>query len=271
MPCPQAGPCDPYILDSELCCLDDDGSLTNPCIGGTPVDPVVLDRVLMAATEVAWGLTGRQYGTCDVTVRPCFKKTSEFDFTSYPAGFIAWPYMDNGLWFNFWPCQDGCSCHSLCEVRLPSPICEILEVKIDGIALPTTAYRIKNNTTLIRADGECWPRCNDFSKLDTEEGTWSVELTYGRTVPEILKIGTADLACELLKACLGMECGISRKASRVVRQGVSMEFGRSEDYLEKGLTGIDSLDFAISVLNPHRVTRKVAVWSPDVENWHKIT
>lgn len=270
MPCPQTGPCEPYITDDALCCLDDDGSLANPCINGEPVDPTLLDNTLMAATEVAWGLTGRQYGTCDVTVRPCFKKTHEFDFSLVPFGFMAWPYLSGGQWYNWIPCQDGCSCHSLCEVRLPNPICEILEVKVDGVVLPTTAYVIKNSTSLIRADGECWPTCNDLTLSDDEEGTWSVSLTYGRTVPEILKIGTADLACELLKACLGMECGLSRKVSRLVRQGVSMEFGKAEDYLEKGLTGVDTLDFAISVLNPHRVTRKVAIYSPDVENWNRV-
>lgn len=270
MPCPNGVPCDPYVTDDALCCLDDDGSLTNPCIAGQPIDPTLLDNVLMAATEVAWGLTGRQYGTCDVVVRPCFQRVSEFDFSIFPPGFIAWPYMSDGSWFNFWPCADGCSCHSLCEVRLPSPICGILEVRVDGVVLPASAYTVKNNGSLIRTDGECWPRCNDLAKPNTAEGTWSVSLTYGRTVPEILKIGTADFACELLKSCLGMECGLSRKVSRLVRQGVSMDFGKAEDFLQKGLTGVDTLDFAISVLNPHRVTRKVAVYSPDVENWNTI-
>lgn len=269
MPCPQNGPCTPFITSADLCCLEG-GALPDPCIGGTPVPAPLLTSVLQAASEVAWTLTGRQFGTCDVVVRPCFARKGEFSFLSWTPGFIAWPYLQSGEWFNYWPCSDGCSCHSYCEVLLPNPVCAVTQVRVDGVVLASSEYVIKNNRTLVRVGDECWPRCNDLTLPATAVGTWDVAVTYGRLVPEIVQVGTAELACQLLKACLKQPCDLPQKVRNVARQGTTLSFDSVQDFLEKGKTGIYSLDLAITSYNPNGLARRAGVWSPDVENWSVV-
>lgn len=64
MAAPTAGPCGPWITrsDVQLCCnLSED------------VNVDLLDRAIDFATNILWGLSGRQYpGVCSRTVRPCF-------------------------------------------------------------------------------------------------------------------------------------------------------------------------------------------------------
>lgn len=266
MPCPVNGPCSSYITEADLCCLDA-GSLADPCISGDPVPSALLTSTLMAASEVAWGLTGRQFGICEVTVRPCYMSTADMD-PLWTPGFISWPYMSNGLWYNF-RCNESCDCHNFCEVLLPNPICSVSEVKIDGVILAESAYVVKNNRNLVRIDGECWPECNS-PEPDTEEGTWTVTLEYGREVPGIVKVGTADLACQLLKACLNKPCDLPQRVQNVARNGISMSFSNVDEFLKNGRTGIVSLDYAIATYNPHGVTQRPTVWSPDVHNWDVI-
>jgi len=65
-------------------------------------------------------------------------------------------------------CPTGdCSCSRLCEAILPGPVGGIVEVLLDGVALPPTAYRVDNGNRLVRTDGDCWPACQDMAAPPT--------------------------------------------------------------------------------------------------------
>jgi len=258
--------------------LSPSGTLPDPCLfDGVPVPQEIIDRAKLASSQLLWALTGRQFGMCQVTIRPCRPCGNEcclpdFDFYSLDGfGYGGYPYYPfhqaDGTWINLsCNCQDSCSCTNLCEVQLPYPVCAVDEVRVDGDVIPAEWYKVANFERLIvtpAASGFCWPECNDLSKADTEIGTWSVTLTYGRPVPELVLLGASEMACEIIKSCIGAACKLPQRISSVTRQGVSVSFLDSMEFLDKGLTGLYYVDLAARTYNPNRLARKPAVYSPD--------
>lgn len=282
MACPQNGPCLPFATEADLCCLaPTGGAFPDPCLtGGQPVPQTTIDNALQAASELLWAATGRRYGVCEVTIRPCRKDcnpcpgTDFFDVNNFGYGFnfpFA-PYLIDGIWFNLPPCNcpGSCGCTPLQEINLPYPVCNVSEVKIDGVALPVASYRVDEFRKLVRLDGEPWPTCQNLELADTEVGTFSITLTYGRPVPALLIQATAALACEFIKACVGAPCQLPQRISTLSRQGVTVGFIDPQEFWRDKRTGIYLVDLAVDTLNPHRLTRRPTIYSPDMgSNWRR--
>lgn len=275
MSCPTSdGPCAVWTLDLSGC-LSPSGSLPDPCVlDGQPVDPVIIASAKLAASQLLWSLTGRQFSTCSVVIRPCRKKCD--DQCCYPlnfdTGFPWYPVLqENGLWTNIsCNCQNECSCTRLSEVNLPDPVCSITEVLIDGAVVNPTTYRVDNFRKLVRLGSDVWPRCNDLTKEDTELGTWSVALTYGRQPPELALLAAAEMACEIIKHASGQTCKLPQRVSSVTRQGISVSFLDDMQFLDKGLTGLYFVDLAARTFNPCRLSRRPTVYSPDAANQWRV-
>lgn len=211
------------------------------------------------ATEVLWARTKRQYGLCTLTLRPCRKDcfpawpwipaTGWFDVSGMSWPFPA-PALVGGQWFNIacGSCSSGCSCSRLSEVKLPYPVSSIVEVKVDGQLLPSSAYRVDDFHLLVRLDGGEWPRCNDLNLDDDQEGTWSVTAQYGMDVPELGKLAAGELATEIVKRCVGAnDCLLPASTVRQVsRQGVTKVFFDAGD----GRIGLRFSDMFIETVNP---------------------
>lgn len=287
MACPGVGPCEVYQISLD-CCLTPSGTLPDPCLlDGVPVDQAVIDNAKLVASQVLWAITGRQFGLCTATIRPCrpcdneccLPSFTEYAFDGY--GYGTYPYYPfhqaDGTWVNLsCNCVDNCSCKNICEVRLPYPVCTVDEVKVDGVVLPGSFYKVLDFERLVLSSSAtgitCWPNCNDLTKPDTEVGTWSVTVTYGRPVPELVLLGAAEMACEIIKNCAGKPCRLPQRISSVTRQGVSVSFLDSMDFLDKGLTGLYFVDLAARTYNPRRLARRPAVYSPDVKGkWNLET
>jgi hypothetical protein len=146
---------------------------------------------------------------------------------------------------------------------LPAPVNEIIEVKVDGAPLVTGAYRVDDNRMLVRVDGESWPHCNDLTKADTEVGTWSVTFTVGQPVPEGGKWAVGELACQLIRAKNGEDCRLPRTVSRLVRQGVTIEFPDMIDLFKNGLTGLYLVDLFVKSVNPAGLVQRSRTYSVD--------
>lgn len=275
IPCPGEGPCSVWDLDLS-CCLTPSGSIPDPCLlDGQPVDPVIIENAKLAASQLLWSITGRQFSCCTLTVRPCRKKCVEAccipGITN--SGYPWYPvHQADGTWTNIsCSCQDECSCVSLCEVLLPDPICSINEVKIDGVVVDPTTYRVDDFRKLVRLGTDCWPTCQDLTKPDTEVGTWSVNLTYGREIPALVRMAAEEMACELIKGCAGGPCRLPQRVSSVTRQGISVSFLDDMQFLSQGLTGLYLVDLAARTYNPKRLARRPNVSSPDSVNQWRVT
>lgn len=280
MSSPGTGPCQPYISQLDLCCVVS-GAFPDPClVEGQPIAQTKIDGVMQAASELMWASTGRQFGLCTVKIRPCKPGCSPCDlpyfdnFGSFGWGDFPWiPSFQNGIWTNINPCdcQGTCGCSALCEVPLPYPVSCVNEVRVDGIVLDPTAYRVDDFRTLVRVDGECWPKCQDLALEDTEENTFSITVTYGKYVPYLVAQATAELACQLLKACVGAPCQLPQRVSSMTRQGVTVGFLDAMQFLDKGRTGIYIVDLAINTFNPRRLQKNASVYSIDNQPKWRIT
>lgn len=229
--------------------------------------PAVTALAVTGATEILYALSGRRFGVCEVTSRPC-----RYDcYEPFPDNWAPWeggyprPALVGGLWFNLacGSCARTCSCTALSEVLLPSPVYAITEVKVDGVVLATSAYRLDDNRRLVRVDGSPWPWCNDLSLADTEPGTWSITAQYGEPIPDLARLAMGEMACELVRAATGADCRLPAGIQQLARQGVTIDFPEVGELFTQGRTGLYLVDAFIATYNPAHLARRSRVYSVD--------
>lgn len=252
----QTAPCDWPIVDPTCC----------PSWAGA--DPALKARVTEVATEILWALSGRRFGVCPVTVRPC-RRPCERTLTPmfgpyYGAGSFT-PTLLDGAWINgCGQCTTDCSCGPMCEVVLPGPVDSVIEVKVDGVVVPAADYLVYDHHTLVRRDpSECWPYCQDLGEADTEAGTFSVTYGLGIPVPAAGLYAAELYACELLKACTDGPCRLPRRVTSITRQGVTWSLLDPMEFLDNGLTGLYEVDAWLKAVNPAGLSRGARVYSVD--------
>lgn len=251
------GPCSPWNARFPCEITTESAALT-----GTAVD---------FATDIVWALSGRQFGLCEVTLRPCKRTCTDYPWPlgarefSWPGTDWVSPALINGQWFNIicGSCSGDCSCSMISEVQLPGPVHDIVQVKVDGDIVPTGSYRLDNAMFLVRTDGGEWPWCNDLNLDDTEVSTWSITANYGREVPESGEWAVGELACELIKAMNGEDCRIPQNVQTLARQGVTISFPNINDNFQRGLTGLYLTDLFISAYNPNHLSNRSRTYNVD--------
>lgn len=240
---------------------------------GCPSDasPDVLDLAMQTASELLYALTARQFpGVCEGTVRPCANPGSPFGFnwTTWSYPWIA--LRVDGYWLNIGPCgcnmAADCSCSPYPRVDFGrNDILSITSVEIGGVNLNPGDYRLDSGQYLLRTDGGRWPCCQNLASDLGEDGTWGIELTYGKTPPEALQRAAAVLAAEFVKACTpGSDCRLPARTQTVTKQGVTIGFLDPFDFLNEGRTGLFEVDLAIQAFNPNGLSSKSRVLSPQM-------
>lgn len=222
------------------------------------------ETVRCRATALAWAalktLTAGRVGNCPVTIRPCL--SSPCDACSSDGSWLN-PVPVGGGWYNAVCGGSQCSCERMCEIVLPGPVAEVLEVQMDGAVLDNSLFRLDNGNRLVRQDRECWPSCQQLG--DPLGAPCTLGITY---VPGI-KPGAAGewaagmLACEFAKACLGGKCRLPSSVTSIVRNGTAMEFATG--LFQNNVTGIREVDAFVLSVNPHGLRTPAMVWSPDLE------
>lgn len=230
--------------------------------------PELTGYAVSSATRILWSLSGRRFGLCTLTLRPCAddcRGAGDYPFGSWewrtgyampPWDFYRTPYCAGG-------CSGTCSCAELSEVRLPGPVDSVTEVKVDGAVLDPSAYRLDNNRLLVRTDGQRWPRCNNLSHGDDAAGTWSVTARFGETVPDSARMAMGEMACEIAKAGVGEDCRLPPGVTQLVRQGVTIQYPDVGQLLERGRTGLYLVDLFLSSENPTGLRQRGRVYDVD--------
>lgn len=231
------------------------------------------------AISVLWIKSGRQFGRCERTIRPCRMDCAD-SFTSsgswvgnrwVPGHGTGWePILWGGRWFNF-RCgcrRDQCSCGRVCEVELPGLMPEPTQVMVDGRVLSPSTYRVDNGRWLVRTNGGCWPDCQDVAALPTEMGTWQVRFAHGKPVPDEASFLAGILACEIVKSCSPSvnesECRLPSSVSRITRQNTTIQFENMSSLVANiNTVGIPEIDMWLVSNNPGGRTRKLTIMSPD--------
>lgn len=242
--------CQPWDLDTECCDLPED------------VDPDLLAHWQAVSSEILWAASGRRYGLCEVTIRPCVRRCG--GGSGLPV-----PYKgSDGAWRNYSACgcNDDCSCTALSEIVLPGPVASVVQVLIDGTELQADNYRLDTvggQWRLVRTDGGTWPDCSDMTAACDEDGAFCVTFEQGIPLSELAIAANSEATCELTKACIPgcKTCRLPKNTQAVVRRGVSIS-------METGLEWIKGLPMVAAFLeavNPKGLTSKSSVWSPDVK------
>lgn len=225
---------------------------------------------------VMWAATGRQFGLCERTVRPCGWSPVNTVNGYYWADGTWFPYIFNGAWRNCSGCTGSgfgcCTCEPTCQVWLPPPVYSIpvTGVSVDGAIVDVDAWRVDDGKWLVRTDGDCWPTCNDYD-VDSGVGVFQVTYVKGLPVPSPVLRAAGELACEYAKSCLGQACRLPQRAQSITRQGVSMSLVDIDDLLKAGLTGIPTVDQVITSINPYGLKSPPRVWSPDLPVTRMVT
>lgn len=229
---------------------------------------------LSLAVTVMWAATGRRYGPCEITVRPCQNRAWAETYRAYPvwwSGSGNWagplPFLYNGQWFNGCGCGPGCCCRPRCEIVLDGPVSSIVQVMLHGEIVPSTDYRVdvaQGRYYLVKMTSGCWPTCQDLNELADGEHAFAVTYARGVAVPPSLINATALLACEMGKAVVGGDCALPQRLSSLTRQGVTADFITTEIDISTFQTGINEVDMVIRALNPSRRTRPPVILSPDL-------
>lgn len=235
----------------------------------------MIDWTQQMAIEIVWAASGRQFGMCRNTYRPC-----EAGCEAAPA-IDAWSLVAGGAWFGWDPgagtlftslrcgCgRIGCGCTRLESIELwHTRVRQIDEVQIDGVILDPTSYRLVRSGgrwLLARTDGDVWPACQDWEVANGEVGSWSVTLVHGRAVPYGGRVAAGVLASELfLAATCSDACTLPARIQSVTRAGQSIAFLDTMDFLDKGLTGIALVDLWIASVNPKRLQSRGRAYRAD--------
>ena len=258
------GPCSWDI--STLCCSDWD-----------TFSPSLQAQATDYATLVLWSATGRQYGACELTVRPCGRWCA--DWSGGIAGMAGWwwdygtwiPYIFNGVWYNC-ACGFGSGCQTCrpdCQVYLPGPVQTISEVTVDGVVIDPATYRVDDQVWLVRTGKDvngqqnCWPWRQDYNVDPPATNTFQVTYTRGTPPPNALLGAAGTLACEYAKACSDQDCRLPGRVINVARQGISVNMVDVDTLLKSGLTGIPEVDNVIRALNPNGLKGRTRFYSPD--------
>ncbi len=245
---PSGGTCSPWATEADLCSPCNDYGGLSPAAG----------EMLQAASDVLFELSGGQFpGLCTRTVRPCARRSGQSDPPDWRPG---WGVCG---------CADGCECDPHWAVELGAfPVVSVQAVKIDGVTLASSAYRVDDYRRLVRigtVDGgnEGWPSYQRLDLPDSAVGTWSVRFTWGRPAPAAGVRAAAVLACEMAMACdpdnVG-NCRLPKRVQTVVREGVTVVLQPAAFVDASGNTGLWEVDTFLAAYNPARARRPATVW-----------
>lgn len=267
--------------------LASDGNINdaNQCPSLASLAPAMQDIIERTAISYLWNWTRRQFGTCSITIRPCRDTCLEAWATYRGRGNnnMYLPYTDgggvgpwipaliNGQWYNFGcggACgTDLCSCSYVPTITLAGPVAAVTQIKMGGVVLDPSNYRLDNHMYLIRTDGNDWPVCQDMVADPSVVGsnTFTVSYDIGVTVPAGGQLAAGVLACQMAKAaCSDKSCQLPQRLQTITRQGVTMNFLDNYAALyDTGTTGLWVVDsWVASILASNKVSG-TRIASPD--------
>jgi hypothetical protein len=281
MPGPRSGPCSPWCDGADIEALPAVAAAITKALASGVTQPAI-DAICatsaIAASEVLYELSGRVYtGACGPeTVRPV-SRPSDADTRSLAGGSPLGWFSAFGSASSYGAAPVGVLAHYATEdpptIRLPYPVTEITQVKIDGTVIPSDEYELRGFKELVRMRVSAsssptarwgWPTSQIPDLPDTEAGTFSVTFMFGAAPPQMGVLAAVKLGEYLAMPQLGDSTHYPKGTRQMTRQGVTTQVASTIDILEKGSLGIWEVDAFILSVNPRKLQRQSAVWSPDI-------
>jgi len=221
--------------------------------------PEVQARAHALSTATLRRLSGYRVGGCPITVRPCVLGCN--DVSLYYSRRWGPRQTSTGEWVNSCGCYSQCSCTELCEVLLAAPVGLVAWVKVDGVDVPRTDWRVDGARLVWTGAGACpWPVCQDMTAGDDKPNTFAVRYLNAHAPDALSAYAAGVLAMEFAKACTGGKCRLPANVTSVSRQGVSFEIAAGS--FPSGMTGLREVDAWIGLWNPDHLRQDTSVWWP---------
>ena len=242
------------------------------CPGWDSATPEQQARASALEAQFIYFASGQQYGQCPTTVRPCGDDCNEYSTYWGPSEASSWTPMltAQGTWIN---CRSGscscnpCNCCHICAINLEWPATGIEEVKIDGLVVDESEYFIYDDRKLVRREG-CFPKCQNLQADSDAPGTFEVTYLHGFPLDVAGQAVLDTLACEFLKACLGVACGLPTRWRSISREGISIDQIDNFETLSQGRVGIFEVDQWLATVNPSGSMYKPYI--PKMDNRQKL-
>ena len=287
----RTGPCSSWITGEDVADLSSivqavasinaKSAQSNPPLPGITDEQVqvICAEAAVAATEILYSLTARQFtGACGpVTIRPVARPEN--------ADTRGWVFAGGGGWGYGWGASATGNLGMPPVMALYAedmgpfielydyPINEIVQVKIDGVVIPSDEYELRENKWLIRilptpssvpTERYGWPTSQIQYLPDTQEGTFSVTYTYGQDPGTMGRLAAKALAENIAMPLFGDANKYPERVTTITRQGVTAQIASVIDIMKTGGTGIRTVDLWIMSVNPQKLRRKPIVFSPDI-------
>jgi hypothetical protein len=225
-------------------------------------DDVQWLRPLELASELLWMLTGRRWLGVGCT------ETVTLRSTGATQGRGSWPYSRTwgqcpcwgfGGWSGgwLWPPTSYAGAHIArpFAVKLPrSEASAVTSVTIGGVAF--TDFELTHDGWLRRTDGQGWPVCGDETVITYQ---------FGTPPPAGGVAACVALGTELAKDMYNLDdCQLPARTTSISREGITMTVIDPQTFLDKGRTGLVSVDIWLSAINPTSRTQRAMIWSPDL-------
>lgn len=210
------------------------------------------------ASELLYELSGRQWaGEAAATV--------VLDAPARSGGGDCWPVWRPVVG---WPAGTLLPTRPVREgnvvVALPDPPITAVDTVVAG-GDPFTAWTAWLPVGhLERTDGRPWP-------LD---GTVAVTFRHGLAPPSGGVAAALDLTLELGKAqpgAAGEKCRLPGRTTSVQREGVTIAVVTDDELYRQQRTGLPEVDRWLMSVNPHRMTRRLSAWSPDMPRTRRVS
>jgi len=143
------------------------------------------------------------------------------------------------------PTDDRCATDSIdLSDWVTGPITQVLEVVKGGDIVDPVHYTLMNSRyfvpqrpTTVTPELIPWP-LQDYEYAEGGDYSWTIEVEHGALPPAPLKMACTELACQLLRRMLGLDCDLPDNATSVSRGGVTVSLQARAD----GKIGLPLID-----------------------------
>jgi hypothetical protein len=239
-------------------------------------DGLTWDIICTFASTILYRLSGCQYGLRTDTIRPhrpIYGGSGAWG-SSWLAGIGGWGLGSPG-WFSSGFPESWLALSR--EYVLPSKgpvVPATITVQVDGVTLVPQGqagaqWQLVSGRRLVRTIDPVsggwlpWPLWQLIERPLGQPGTWAITYTHGKTVPPDGQLAAYELAVELGLFYGQRATKIPQRATRVQRQGVSIDLASDMRFMDSGKTGLWACDMWLEAVNPYRLRRRSSVNSVD--------